>query len=293
LKDLSRPLGFGLSSTLRLDRTRRRQQRFLSTTTDRGRHRRCRPVGHDKRQSFPRRDLQRLLALDGDLVPHLLPYARRLALVPRGHVHPVFAVHAHRQLSTEDFTSSLGLFAVAQRHVFQVGRDTLPWQASQVCEEDLFVCGPRQPAHGLKRDSRVFGDVLSEAHQRCVVASCGLWEQDPDGRDEGCGHEGDQYERYARGDDHGGHPPHGGVGIEVHAWSDHPDSEAEHDYCNAAGHANEDSEGLAGLVDIEEVKGGDHCVMISLDPTMQGVSGNIHLFRRALVAAETAPCVDA
>jgi hypothetical protein len=33
--------------------------------------------------------------------------------------------------------------------------------------------------------------------------------------------------------------------------------------------------------------------MISLDPTIQGVSGNIHLFRRALVAAETAPCVDA
>jgi hypothetical protein len=33
--------------------------------------------------------------------------------------------------------------------------------------------------------------------------------------------------------------------------------------------------------------------MISLNPTMQGVSGNIHLFRRALVAAETAPCVDA
>lgn len=142
--------------------------------------------------------------------------------------------------------------------MLQVGRKLRSRQASQVAEEDWPVDGPRQPAHGLQQDLGVGRNVLSEGHESLGAPFCAVGQEDTNGRNVGRGQHGEHYEWDGASDGHGGHPPIRGVGVEVHSWSDGEDSKAKYNDGDDAEQANEDCTRRAGLVDIEEVEGGDH-----------------------------------
>jgi hypothetical protein len=249
LKDLSSPLGLPTFRPALPDRRWRWRYPRSSGRWSGW----CQPISPGRGR--PVHNLPWLLSLDGDLLPHLLPHARSVALVLRCHVHPVSSVHPHGQTTADDLVGVLGRL-VAQGYVFQIDRELASGQASKVAKEHLLVCGPGQPSHRLQRHLGIGRDTLGEPEDGFLALLSTRWEEYSDGRNVGRREQGGQDEGDCAPDKDDRHPPRGLIGVEEHAWSDHGDSKAEDDNGDDPHHSNRDGPDDTSLVDIEKVQRG-------------------------------------